>query len=324
MGIQAVQAVLLAGDRGHARAVRGRSKAFIEVGGKPMVVHVLEALLHTPEVSEVFVVGDAIRLEKTVAEYGCLELSRARGRPVHIVPQRKNLYENIWYTFLRTLPGGRREENHAIFVVPSDIPLVIPEELSDFVRQASAVDADYVVGLSPAQALVPYASDDEHEGVEMASFNLAQGRYRQNNLHLVRPLRMGNRHYIQDMYENRYQKEFGSMARLAWRIVRKEFRNLWVLFYYMFMHLAGVLDRRGHTRTADRVRSWVSLDAVERGVGALLRTRFRTVVTGLGGAALDVDNDSDLDVVDKNLERWKAMQTRMARAGKEEAWRATQ
>ena len=319
-----IQAVLLAGDRGHARAVRGRSKAFIEVGGKPMVVHVLEALLHTPEVSEVFVVGDAIRLEKTVSEYGCLALSRARGRPLHIVPQRNTLYDNIWYTFLRTLPGGRRDDDHAILVVPSDIPLVIPEELSDFVRQALAVDADYVVGLSPAEALAPYAPDEDHEGVEMASFNLAQGRFRQNNLHLVRPLRMGNRHYIQDMYENRYQKELGSMLRLAGRIVRKEFRHLWVLFYYLLMHLAAVLDRRGYARAADRVRSWVSLDTVERGVGALLQTRFRCVVTGLGGAALDVDNDADLDVVDKNLERWKAMQTRSARRTLEESRRAAQ
>ena len=158
----------------------------------------------------------------------------------------------------------------------------------------------------------------------MASFNLAQGRYRQNNLHLVRPLRMGNRHYIQDMYENRYQKELGNMVRLGWRILRKEFRNLWVLFYYLLMHVAGVLDRRGYPRAADRVRSWVSLDTVERGVGALLQTRFRSVVTGLGGAALDVDNDSDLEIVDKNLERWKAMQTRRARASAEESRGAAQ
>ena len=51
MSAVSVQAVLLAGDRGASRVVRGRSKAFLEVAGKPMLVHVLEALLHTPEVS---------------------------------------------------------------------------------------------------------------------------------------------------------------------------------------------------------------------------------------------------------------------------------
>ena len=86
-----VQAILLAGDRGHARAVKGRSKAFVEVAGRPMIVHVMEALLHTPEISEVYVVGDAIRLEKIIAEYGLLLLAASRSCPVHIEPQRETL-----------------------------------------------------------------------------------------------------------------------------------------------------------------------------------------------------------------------------------------
>ena len=306
-----VQAVLLAGDRSHSRAVKGRSKAFVEVGGKPMVIHVLETLLHTPEVSEVFVVGDAIRLEKTLAEFGCLQLAASRARSVHIVPQRNTLYENVWHTFLRTLPAGERDEDHAILVVPSDIPLVVPEEISDFVRQSLALQADYVLGMTPMESLAPFAPDDGGEGIEMASFNLREGRYRQNNLHFVKPLRMGNRHYIEDMYENRYQKELGSMVRLFWRILVKEIRNLWVLFFYLGMHIAGVLDRRGHARTADLMRRWLPIRTIERGVGALLRTRFAIAVTALGGAALDVDNDADLQVLDKNLDRWKALQTRL-------------
>jgi GTP:adenosylcobinamide-phosphate guanylyltransferase len=308
-----VQAVLLAGDRGAAKAVRRRSKAYLEVAGKPMVVHVAEALLHTPEVSEVFVVGDPVKLEKVISEYGCLRLAAARGRPLHVVPQRQSLFENIWHTFLRALPEGEASEDHAILVVPADIPLVVPEEISEFVRLAEAADCDYAVGLSPDVALARYAPTPDAPGVEMAHFNLREGRFRQNNLHWVRPLRMGNRHYIQDMYENRYQKQIGNTLRLAWRILVREFRNLWVLFWYALMHLAGVLDRRGHRALADRVRARIPMARIERGVGALLRTRFRTVVTGFGGAALDVDNEADLDVVDKMHGRWKEMQARLAR-----------
>lgn len=312
-----VQAILLAGDRGSAKAVRGTSKAFLEVGGKPMVVHVLEALLHTPEVSEVYVVGDAVRLEKTLARFGCLQLAGAQGRPVHVIPQRETLYENVWHTFLRTLPARSDGETapdpeHPILVVPADIPLVIPEELSDFVRQSLATGADYALGLSPDAALARFAPSDGDPGIEMATFNVAEGRYRQNNLHLVRPLKIGNRHYVQDMYENRYQKQLGNMLRLGWRILRKEFRHLALLRFYVLLHLAGVLDRSGFARAADAVRRWVSLPRVERGLSALLRTRFVTVVTGLGGAAVDVDNAEDLEIADKNLERWKAMQVRVA------------
>jgi hypothetical protein len=152
----------------------------------------------------------------------------------------------------------------------------------------------------------------------MASFNLAEGRFRQNNLNWVRPLRIGQRQYVQDLYENRYQQEIGSMVRLGARIIRKEFRNLWVLFPYLLMHVAGVLDRRGYRRASDRIRALVSLRTVERGLGAMLRTRFTTVETHLGGAALDIDNDEDLDVAEKMLERWKAMQIRTARMAADE------
>ena len=310
-----VQAILVAGDRGASRAIRGRSKAFVEVAGKPMVVHVLESLLHTPEVSEIYVVGNPLRLERVIAEYGCLALAAARGCPVHVVPQRETLYANVWHTFLRTLrPGAQRDDAHAVLVVPADIPVVIPEELSLFVRRAQACGGDYVVGLSPESALAPFAPSDGSPGVEMAYFNLREGRFRQNNLHYVRALRMGNRHYVEDMYENRYQKEIASQIALAWRVLRKEWRNLWVLGCYFLIHVAGVLHRRGHLRASDLVRSWVPLAMIDRAASALLRTRFTTVTTELGGAAIDVDNEADLEVVEKMLERWKAMQARYARA----------
>ncbi len=306
--------MLVAGDRGHSRAVRGQSKTFVHVAGKPMVVHVIEALLHTPEVSEVYVVGDAIRLEKAITEHGCLLLAAARACPIHIVPQLSSLYENVWHTFLRTIPSAGVPDDHAILVVPADIPLVIPEEVSDFIRKARAAEADYVLGLSPDSALAPYAPREGGPGIRMALLNFAEGRFRPNNLHFVRPLRLGNRHYIQDVYENRYQKEFGNMLRLAWRMLVREFRNLWVIFFYLLMHLASALDRRGHRSASSWVRSWVPLATVERGIGALLRTRFCTVTTYLGGAALDIDKEDDLLVVEKMLARWKEMQVRIARA----------
>ncbi len=308
-----VQAVLLAGDRGHSRSIGGRSKAFVEIAGKPMVVHVLESLLHTPEVSEVYVVGDAIRLEKVLAEQGCLQLSIAASCPIHIVPQRSSLYENIWHTFLRTLPSGREDPEHAILVVPTDIPLVIPEEISDFIRKALATGGDYVVGLTPEHVLDPYAPTETQDGIEMANFNLREGRFRQNNLHYSRPLKMGNRRYVQDLYENRYQKEFGNTIRLALRVVIREFLNLWVVFFYALIHMASVCDRRGNRRAADWFRKWVPIKRVERGISALLRTDMRIVQTELGGAALDVDNEHDCLVVEKHLGEWKARQARFAR-----------
>ena len=309
-----IRAVLLAGDRGASRSIGGWSKPFLEVGGKPMVVHVLETLLHTPEISEIFVVGDPLRLQQGLVDHGVLLLAAARACAVHVVPQRDTLYENVWHGFLRTVPVGDTDDGHEVLVLPADIPLMIPEEVSQFLQEASRVEADYVLGLTPEAALAPYAVHASQPGMGMAFFNLAEGRFRGNNLHLVRPLRIGNRHYIQSMYESRYQKEIGNVLRLGWQILVRELRNTWVLLYYLLMHAAGVLDRRGHPWASDRVRALVPLAVVERGLGALLRTRFRFVMTHLGGAALDVDNEPDLEVVEKMIGQWKAQQARLVRA----------
>jgi len=308
-----IQAILVAGDRGASRAVRGRSKAFVEIAGKPMVVHVLEALLHTPEVSEVFATGDTLRLGKAFAEHGCLGLSAARGCPLHLVPQAGSLYENIWNAFLRSLSPGKPDPDHAVLVVPSDIPLVVPEEISEFLTSAGKVDADYVIGLTPEEALEPYRARDGEPGIEMAYFNLREGRFRQNNLHCVRPLKMRNRHYVQDMYENRYQKEWGNTLRLIWRVLTRELRNLWVLSFYLVMHVASVLQRRGYRRISDLVRRFAALPTVERGMSDLLQTRVRCVTTALGGAALDIDNAEDLEVAERMFARWKRQQLERVR-----------
>jgi hypothetical protein len=258
-------------------------------------------------------VGNATRLEKVITDHGILLLAASRSRPVHIVPQRDSLYENIWHTFLRTLPEHGPHEDHAVFIVPADIPLVVPEEISEFLRRAVSLEADYALGITPQSALLPYEPRDGQPGIRMACFNMREGRFRQNNLHYVRPLRFGNRKYIQDVYENRYQKEIGNTVRLGWRILRREYRHLWVLFYYALMHVAAMLDWKGYRGAADRVRSWIPMARVERGISGLLQTRFRTQITALGGAALDVDNDHDLDVVDKMLFPWKERQARLAR-----------
>ena len=310
-----IQALLMAGDRGASRAVRGRSKTFVEVAGKPMFVHVLESLLHTPEVSEVFVVGDPLRLEREIAEYGCLSLAAARGRPVHVVPQRESLYDNVWHTFLRTLRPGKRDDAHAVLVVPADIPLVMPEEISEFVSARRAARRR-LRGRAVAR------------GVGARAVRAARGhaRHRDGVLQPARgplppeqpalraraairqpPLRRG--HVREPLPEGARQP-----ARAGRSVLRKEWRNLWVLGCYFVIHVAGVLHRRGYIRASDVVRSWVPLATVDRAACALLRTRFTTVTTELGGAAIDIDNDDDLEVVEKMLERWKAMQARHARA----------
>ncbi len=292
---------MAAGDARAARAVYGESKAYLEVGGRTLIARVVAALQRVPEVSEVWVVGNAERLAKALETEA---IKRELAKPLWIVPQYRNLYENAWFTYRRLLPGagaeGRdptpEEAELPVLYLSCDLPFATPQELSEFVRKGLVANVDYVLGLTGEAALEPYYPRDGVPGIRMAYFNLREGRFRQSNLHLVKPAKLGKRQYIEDMYEHRYQRQLGQVIGLAWRIFMDRGGGARVLFYYGLMHVAGVLDRSGMRRLADGARRFIGLQRVERACGALLRASFRFVETDVGGCALDIDNEHDLDV----------------------------
>jgi hypothetical protein len=310
----AVPAVVAAGDRYAAKAVRGESKPYLLLDGRPLVAHVVLALQSVPEVSEVWVVGDAPRLEAVFAEPS---LRAALGKPLRVLPQFRNLYENAWQSYRRLLPGagpegrdpGPADEALAVLYLSADLPFATPEEISAFVRQALASDCDYALGLcSEASMRDFYPETPEAPGIRMAYFNLREGRFRQSNLHLVRPARLGNRQYIEEMYEHRHQRQVGQMIALGWRLLRIPGGGISILFSYAVMHLAGIADRRGWRRLADWLRKRLPIARIEATVSRLLRTRFRFVVTEGGGCAIDLDNEADYESARARFATWMERQ----------------
>ena len=132
----------------------------------------------------------------------------------------------------------------------------------------------------------------------MAYFNLREGRFRQSNLHLIRPGRIGNRHYIEEMYEHRHQREFGSVAAMAWRLLRSERGGLpRRRLLRPDAPGRGIAIAPAGTRMADWVRRWIPIARVERGCSALLRGSFSLRRPPRRAAApVDIDNEHDYDV----------------------------
>jgi hypothetical protein len=123
---------------------------------------------------------------------------------------------------------------------------------------------------------------------------------------------MGNRHYIEEMYEHRYQKQVGNIISLAWRILRAERGGLRILGYYVMLHAAGVADRRGWARLADLLRRRIRTSRIEKAVGGLLRTDFRFVTTEVGGSAIDIDNEEHYEIARQRYEDWRREQEQRA------------
>jgi hypothetical protein len=313
-----VPAIVTAGDRRAAKAVYGDSKVYLEIDGRPLVGHVVAALQRVPEVSEVWLVGQEGRLR------GVLEAPELRAqlvKPIHVVPQFRNLYENAWETYRRLLPGAGPEGrdpvgpdlDQQVLYLSADLPFTTPQEISEFVRRACELDCDYALGLVSEEAMEGfYPTAPGEPGIQMAYYNLREGRFRQSNLHLVKPARLGNRHYVEDMYEHRHQKEFGHIAKLGWTLVRSEQGGLRVLGFYLLMHLAGIANRNGWRHLADWLRRLIPIGHIEAACSQLLRTRFRFVVTDVGGSAVDIDNEHDYDVARVLYADWARAQNRRA------------
>ena len=315
-----VPAIVAAGDLRAARAIHGESKAYLEIGGLSLVARTVATLQDVPEVSEVWVVGNAERLARALSHDAVRATLR---KPLHVVPQFRNLYENGWETYRRLLPGagpdgrdpGPGDEDLAVLFLPADIPFATPQEISAFVRQSLAARCDYALGLATDESMRGfYPSAPGEPGIRMAYFNLREGRFRQSNLHLIRPARIRNRHYIDAMYEHRHQREFGQIAALAWRLLRSERGGFVVLMYYLLMHLAGTADRWGLAGAADLLRRWIPMPRIERGCSGLLGGSFRFVVTEAGGCAVDIDTEADFDAARLCFDDWwKAQRERAAR-----------
>ena len=310
-----VPAVVAAGDRGAAKAIRGESKAYLAVGERSLVTDAVAVLQRVPEVSEVMVVGDAERLAKLLGEDASLRAELVK--PLTIVPQFRNLYENAWESYRRLLPGappegrdpqGSGDAEQAVLYLSSDMPFATAQEISAFVRQTLAAGVDYGLGLVTEESMEGFYPAPGKPGIHMAYFNVREGRLRQSNLHLVKPAKLGNRQYVEEMYENRYQRQLGAILRIAWRILARRGGGFPVLRSYLLMHAAGFLDRRGMRRLADRLRQYLGLDRVGGYCGRLLDTDFRFIVTEGGGCAVDIDNDEDFEIAQLRYREWRAAQ----------------
>lgn len=315
-----VPAIVTAGDRRAAKAVYGESKVYLEVEGVPLVARVVEVLQRVPEVTEVWVIGNSERLH---AVLDTPELQAALTKPLHVIEQFRNLFENCWESYRRALPGappeGRdpvSEEDLAfkVLYLSGDLPFATPEEISDFIRRSQEVDCDYGCGLVPQESLVDFLpAEPGGIGIEVAYFNMREGRLRQSNLHLAAPGNMGARELIEEMYEHRHQKSFWNMSSIGFRLLTHKGGGARVVFWYSLIHLGGLADRRGWKRLADWFRKANVLWRSEQAVSRLLQTRFRFIITEVGGCAIDVDTEEEYDAVRARFHEWTEAQIARAK-----------
>jgi|WetSurMetagenome_2_1015567.scaffolds.fasta_scaffold09133_3 hypothetical protein len=307
-----IDAAILIGDRGKIRPIQGGNKNFLDLNGLPLFFYPLKALEESQYVNRIFVVGDQDRIQKSIERN-----IRTLKDPEKIIflEQRRNLFENAFVAFEKALEVERKnnripewaDEEKAMLYMPGDTPLITHQEIDEFLEQCDVNSVDYSLGMSTEEGLMPFYPTREERGIKMAYFYVKGKKYRQNNLHLIKPLKIKNRHNIQRLYDYRYQKQFIYFLKLFLEFYRAHVQRRGI-YYFLILHLNLFLSRMGMESLTPPLRKMISVEDIEGVVRNFLGCRFKIVETKLTGAALDIDNERDYETMKIRFRFWRGYQ----------------
>ncbi len=245
-----VDALILAG--GSLKGISGEdkvSKALIEIEGKPMIEYVIDVLKDCPEI----------------------------GRMVVVIPSNAPLGNWAQRVDRVLFKGGSLTENieagmeylgkdQPILVLSSDIPLITPEAIGDFLNRCLGRESC---------VYYPIISREEVEkrfpGTQRTYAALKEGTFTGGNIALIDPqVIRDNRELLERLYNLR-KSPFQLVRVLGFRFILK------------------FLLRR------------LTIGELEEKASHLIRTRGCAIITPFPEIGVDVDKDSDLELVRRIL-----------------------
>jgi GTP:adenosylcobinamide-phosphate guanylyltransferase len=139
-------------------------KALIKINGREMILYILEALKKLDYIEKIVVVGPEKKLRSVLENY-----------EVEVVQQGYELIDNV----MKGLECFSDEDE--VLILTSDIPMITPEALDDFVKRAKESDAEFAY---------PIISKEDTErkfpGVKRTYVKVKEGTFTGGNVVLVR------------------------------------------------------------------------------------------------------------------------------------------
>jgi CTP:molybdopterin cytidylyltransferase MocA len=283
---QQVDAIILAGDRGAARPVGEVTKALLPLGGKPLLHHVLHALDGVQRLRRLVVVGPTRALAPAVT-------SLSLDKPLVLLEQCDTAYQNFWraFTHLQGDPPG--DPDCAVLLAAADTPLISAREVDEFLDGCDLQQHDFCIGMTDARHLSRFYPTAQAPGIRARYLHLEDGSLRVNNLHLLKPLKVANREYVETIYECRYQGKLWNMLRSARGLLSESGMGWRAVHLYALLQLAQWADALAWEALRRRLSRHIHRDTVCAIASRVLRTRATIVETTLGGCAIDVDSPAD-------------------------------
>ena len=184
-------AILVAGESKDSHKVFNHYKALLKLNDRYCIQYVIEALQQVSAIGNIYIIGPK---KKLISALGKARIDFNQPKKIHILEQRSNLLENVWYAFLKSLPplnGLKNAEmaahvDKAVLVVPCDSPLITTHEVERFIANCDLNRHDYILGLTPEKNMQYFYPRRNRPGIKMAYLHMKEKNYRINNLHMVR------------------------------------------------------------------------------------------------------------------------------------------
>jgi len=312
--------IILLGDTGASRQVYGTNKALLKINGIPSFIYVLKALGKAEKVDRICLIGPKEKITQAIENHSHLPDDK---KEIIVLEQGSTLFSNAWKSFLYLYPEAKEstsitssQSEKAVLYIPGDVPLTTPFEIDTFLNLCEVDIYDYFQGFTPAESLYYFYPQKGKLGITSNYFYAREGKYRHNNLHLVKPLKVANREYIQKVYDFRYQRDFSNIAKLAIEFIKAHV-GLQGFWCYGLLHWHQLLSRMHLSPLTVPTRKLLPLSLVERCVSSILGTRFTTVTSPLAGTVLDIDNENDFQAMCEMFVDWQDYQSKMNELFKE-------
>lgn len=224
-------------------------EALIPVASRRMVDFVVAALEMSPSVERVVVIGP-------VPELKDLE----QGKVKAVIPCGDTLMQNLSLALDWLKPAG------FVLVATSDIPLLTPEAVEDFLRQAAATEADFYYSI-----VEKGVGEARYPGVKRTYVRLKDGTFTGGNLLLFHP---------------RICERAWGFAEEMVRLRKEPFKMCRVLGWSFVLRL--LLGR-------------LTITQVERRFTQLVGAKGKAIISPYPEVGIDVDKPSDYELVLKSM-----------------------
>ncbi|MFT5321914.1 MAG: GTP:adenosylcobinamide-phosphate guanylyltransferase [Pseudohongiellaceae bacterium] len=300
-----LDAIVLAGThRNPKRLIAGMNKAFLEIDDRPLVRHVVDALLAASHIDHIFVVGPIEQLSSALAH------APARVCPVQ---QQGKMLTNLWagiYASESRHDDLSEEQVHQrpLLITSCDLPLISGRAINDFIDRSAEQDNDLenpvamAVGLAEESGVNAFYPEGNDPGIIRPYVELGFGRMRLANIYVARPRNLAHQDFLQTGFAFRKAVDWRNVLLLGYNFLSQP--GGWGAAWLTARLQLTLMLSGGKGWMYQKLRSGNTKSRVEKSVGDVLGGKIKLVTTPYGGLSLDVDDEEDYRILKQRYEEW--------------------